>query len=166
MGVGNRRRQLPATAPGRPGQITEQPDVELQRFSEGREMETYWHWGLRAWGAGQKGEGRRSPKEQALRLISEPASTLLQLMPLCSSWAPSRPAGAPLALLGSLLEAPRSPAVSPQVFAKASSSLCFFNQTEICSNLRPRFGGLQNQLGVRKTGLYLRPAPISPVYDL
>lgn len=71
MGVGNRWRQLPATAPGRPGQITEQPDVELQRFSEGQEMETYWHWGLRAWGAGKKGEGRRSPAPQGASSMSD-----------------------------------------------------------------------------------------------
>lgn len=125
-------------------------------------------WGLRAWSAGYKGGGeeRRAPREQALGLISEPASTLLALMPFCSSWAPSRPVGASLALPGSLLEAPSSPAVSPQVFAKASSGLCFLIQTEVCSNVRPRFGGLQNPLGVRKTGLCLRPAPISPVCDL
>lgn len=40
MGVGNRWRQLPAIAPGRPRQITEQPDMGLQRLSKGRETET------------------------------------------------------------------------------------------------------------------------------
>ena len=128
MGVGNRWRQLPAIAPGRPRQITEQPDVGLQRLSKGRETETYWQWGLRAWGAGKKGGGAPRPKEQALRLISEPASILLTLMPFCSSWAPSRPEGAPLALLGSLLEAPSSPAVSPQVFAKPAAVFVFLSR--------------------------------------
>lgn len=38
MGTGNRWRQLPATAPGRLQQITEQPDLGLQRLSKGQEM--------------------------------------------------------------------------------------------------------------------------------